>query len=79
MHLFTMKRNVWAAIILVLCCISSVSAQTKWVNPLELGDSMVHGRWWHQELKSNYHRFRMGSFQTIGWSFTSLSYERSFH
>ena len=57
MHLFTMKRNVWAAIILVLCCISSVSAQTKWVNPLELGDSMVHGRWWHQELKSNYHRF----------------------
>ena len=52
----TMRRKVWAAIILIFCCIGSVTSQTKWVNPLELNGAMVHGRWWHQELKSNYHR-----------------------
>ena len=31
-------------------------AQTKWMNPLEQGDNIVHGRWWNSELKDNYHR-----------------------
>ncbi len=33
-----------------------LSAQTKWMNPLEQGDNIVHGRWWNSELKDNYHR-----------------------
>ena len=34
----------------------TVSAQTKWMNPLEQGENTVHGRWWNSELKDNYHR-----------------------
>ena len=34
----------------------TISAQTKWVNPLDLGDNIVHGRWWNGELKDSYHR-----------------------
>ena len=33
-----------------------LSAQTHWQNPLEAGENMVHGRWWNNELKDNYHR-----------------------
>lgn len=31
-------------------------ARTKWMNPLEQGDGIVHGRWWNGELRDNYHR-----------------------
>ena len=40
-------------VFLALCC---GMAQTKWVNPLTQGDDIVHGRWWHSELKDSYHR-----------------------
>ena len=33
-----------------------MGAQTKWMNPLEQGENMVHGRWWNSELSDNYHR-----------------------
>ena len=32
-------------------------AQTRWLNPLEAGENIVHGRWWNSELKDTYHRF----------------------
>ncbi|MBR6141540.1 MAG: SGNH/GDSL hydrolase family protein [Bacteroidaceae bacterium] len=34
----------------------SVSAQTRWQNPLEAGENTIHNRWWNSELKDSYHR-----------------------
>lgn len=42
--------------ILFACSLLSLSAQTKWMNPLEQGENTVHGRWWNSELKDSYHR-----------------------
>ena len=47
---------------LLLTCLLSVvyvlavPAQTRWVNPLEQGENIVHGRWWNSELSDNFHR-----------------------
>ncbi len=49
-----MKRTILTCL-LTLCALA-LSAQTKWMNPLEQGDNIVHGRWWNSELKDNYHR-----------------------
>lgn len=34
----------------------TTSAQTRWMNPLEQGENIVHGRWWNSELRDNFHR-----------------------
>lgn len=34
----------------------TASAQTRWMNPLEQGENIVHGRWWNSELRDNFHR-----------------------
>ena len=49
-----MKRTL----LIVVCawCLLPMGAQTKWMNPLEQGENIVHGRWWNSELKDNYHR-----------------------
>ena len=49
-----MKRTL--LIVLSVWCLLPLMAQTKWMNPLEQGDDIVHGRWWNSELKDNYHR-----------------------
>ena len=46
---------------LLTCLLSAVyvlttSAQTRWMNPLEQGENIVHGRWWNGELRDNFHR-----------------------
>lgn len=43
-------------IALCVCGLLPVGAQTKWMNPLEQGKNMVHGRCWNNELSDNYHR-----------------------
>ena len=43
-------------IVLCACCLLPLAAQTKWMNPLEQGENIVHGRWWNSELKDCYHR-----------------------
>jgi hypothetical protein len=43
-------------VILSVVSVLTVSAQTKWLNPLEQGENIVHGRWWNSELKDNFHR-----------------------
>ena len=50
-----MKRIIFF-LICSLCLLPITTAQTKWMNPLEQGDNIVHGRWWNDELKDNYHR-----------------------
>ena len=50
-----MNKHLLTFILLVVCVLT-VSAQTKWLNPLEQGDNIVHGRWWNSELKDNFHR-----------------------
>ncbi len=50
-----MKKVLFACLLAAIGVLSA-SAQTKWMNPLEQGDNMVHGRWWNSELKDNYHR-----------------------
>lgn len=47
--------------LLLTCLLSAVyvltaSAQTRWMNPLEQGENIVHGRWWNSELRDNFHR-----------------------
>ncbi len=47
--------------LLLTCLLSAVyvlttSAQTRWMNPLEQGENIVHGRWWNGELRDNFHR-----------------------
>lgn len=54
-----MKRHSLLFILyyfLFIISLPSLSAQTRWQNPLEAGDNMVHGRWWNSELKDTYHR-----------------------
>ena len=48
-------RKTIITIMLALCAFGA-SAQTRWLNPLEAGPNMVHGRWWNDELKDTYHR-----------------------
>lgn len=52
-------NRVILACLLALVCEVNTSAQTKWMNPLEQGDNIVHGRWWNSELKDNYHRLTL--------------------
>ena len=49
-----MKRTL--SFLISLCCLLTLAAQTKWMNPLEQGENIVHGRWWNSELRDNYHR-----------------------
>ena len=42
--------------IMLALCAFGAPAQTRWLNPLEAGPNMVHGRWWNDELKDTYHR-----------------------
>lgn len=49
-----MKRLVLIAVSVM--CLLPIGAQTKWMNPLEQGDNMVHGRWWNSELRDNFFR-----------------------
>ena len=49
-------RKLFLSILLAIVFISPMSAQIKWVNPLEQGENTIHGRWWKNELKDNYHR-----------------------
>ena len=49
-----MKRTL--LIVMCMWCVLTLSAQTKWMNPLEQGENIVHGRWWNIELKDCYHR-----------------------
>ena len=51
-----MKKLLLPFLLATACWVSPLSAQTKWVNPLEQGAKTVHGRWWPTELKSTYHR-----------------------
>ena len=50
------KRIALFLCLLVGFLSSTVIAQTKWINPLSQDEAVVHGRWWHSELKDNYHR-----------------------
>lgn len=50
-----MKRSI-ITLLLAVMALLPVSAQTKWMNPLEQGENIVHGRWWNSELKDSYHR-----------------------
>lgn len=49
-----MKRLTFNIFFIFVCFLAT--AQTKWVNPLEQGENIVHGRWWSHELKNTYHR-----------------------
>ena len=49
-----MKKTL-LSILLILVPIC-VTGQTRWLNPLEAGENIVHGRWWNSELKDSYHR-----------------------
>lgn len=42
-----------------LCCVFGrpAHAQMQWKDPLQESFPTVQGRWWHDELKNNYHRF----------------------
>ena len=46
-----MKRTM--SFLISLCCLLTLAAQTKWMNPLEQGENIVHGRWWNSELRDN--------------------------
>jgi len=64
-----MKKNL--LLIMCVCCLFPVAAQTKWMNPLEQGDNMVHNRWWNSELKESYHRLpprAEGTVRDVVWS-----------
>ena len=50
------KNRTRLTCMLVMLCMLSASAQTKWMNPLEQGPATVHGRWWQSELQDSYHR-----------------------
>ena len=49
-----MKRGLLT--IVCMMCLMPLMAQTKWMNPLEQGDNIVHGRWWNSELRDNFFR-----------------------
>ena len=56
-----MKKNILRLFLLALMVHgqwSMVNGQTRWLNPLDSppGTSYVCGRWWGEELKTNYHR-----------------------
>lgn len=51
-----MTKKAFALCVLFLTSILLASAQTKWYNPLEQSEPVVQGRWWNDELRSNYHR-----------------------
>lgn len=52
----TTMKKVFFACLMAVVCVMNGTAQTKWLNPLEQGDNIVHGRWWNSELKDGYHR-----------------------
>ena len=49
-------KQLFFTCLLAFVCVLTASAQTKWINPLEQSDDLVHGRWWNSELKGTYHR-----------------------
>jgi len=51
-----MTKKAFTLCVLFLTSILLASAQTKWYNPLEQSEPVVQGRWWNDELRSNYHR-----------------------
>ena len=69
-----MKRKL----LLLVCvwCLLPLMAQTKWINPLEKGENMVHGRWWNSELKDSYHRLTPraeGTVRDVVWTLSKQS------
>ena len=49
-----MKKHIIALLMVVTSV--SLTAQTRWYNPLQAGENTIHGRWWNNELKDTYHR-----------------------
>ncbi|MCR5181350.1 MAG: SGNH/GDSL hydrolase family protein [Bacteroidaceae bacterium] len=51
-----MKKAVFAFILLLICILAPLTAQTRWYNPLQQEMSVIQGRWWNEELRDSYHR-----------------------
>ena len=49
-------RKAFTLCVLALGSILFATAQTKWLDPLQQSQPVVQGRWWSDELRSNYHR-----------------------
>ena len=49
-----MKKLI-ACLFTAICALTAL-AQTTWMNPLEQGANIIHGRWWNDELKDGFHR-----------------------
>lgn len=54
-------------------CVPTESGQTRWINPLEQGDNIVHGRWWNDELKEGYGRLTPRAKDQVRGAVWSLS------
>lgn len=67
-----MKKVSYLFILLMLMCMT-ISAQTKWINPLKEGRRFIHGRGWPAELKENYNRFPERTKQIIRPEIWNLS------
>ena len=68
-----MKRMMLTTWLLLMTCALTLSAQVKWVNPLQQGDDMVHGRWWNTELRDTYHRLPPRAEKTVRKAVWNLS------
>lgn len=68
-----MTRKSIALLLFLFFAAGSLMAQTRWVNPLTQGEAMVHGRWWHSELKDSYHRLPPRAQQTVRIAVWNLS------
>lgn len=72
---YPMKKALFLSIALLFSGLSALTAQTHWVNPLNLGDNIVHGRWWHSELKDTYHRLPPRAEKAVRTSVWNLSHQ----
>lgn len=70
-----MRKEILSCLLAAVYTLT-ISAQTKWMNPLEQGDDIIHGRWWNSELKDTYHRLTPraeGKVRSAVWSLSRQS------
>lgn len=69
------KNNLIFASLLLFFCVSLTNAQTKWSNPINSKQNLVHGRAWGEENRENYNRLPQKAKEKVRDKVWSLSTE----
>lgn len=70
-----MKKTLFFLIIFLLTIPTVSEAQTNWINPINHGNSYIHGRYWNELNKDNYNRLPPQAKEIVRPALWNLSLE----